>query len=109
MPSRGTCCENDDEEFIKGVADLSRDFAATCRELRDLSSGSQSAFSMSPLVAFSRDSRFVAAAAGDNSVKIWDVTTGRETQTLSGSQGSFLSAAGTSFIAFGADSRTLVT
>src|SRR6267154_534297 len=42
---------------------------ATGRELRNLSSGKQSAMGMSPYLAFSRDSRFVAAAAGDNTVK----------------------------------------
>src|SRR5258705_9677293 len=47
---------------------------ATGRELRDLSSsGTQSALGISPYVAFSRDSRLIAAAAGDNSVRIWDV------------------------------------
>src|SRR5258707_15720272 len=60
---------------------------ATGRELRNLSSGTQSAMGMSPFVAFSRDSHLVAAAAGNNSVKIWDVTSGRELQTLAGSQG----------------------
>ena len=42
---------------------------ATGRELRNLSSGTQSALGMSPFVAFSADSRLVAAAVGDNSVK----------------------------------------
>ena len=57
--------------------------------------------SMSPFVAFSRDSRLIAAAAGDNSVKIWDVVSGRELQTLAGTQGSMTSAiAGIFFIAF---------
>ena len=71
------------------------------RELRNLSSGTQSGTSMSPFVAFSRDSRLVAAAAGDNSVKIWDVISGRELQTLAGTQGSVTSAlAGIFFIAF---------
>jgi WD40 repeat protein len=60
---------------------------ATGRELRNLSSGAQSGMTMSPAVAFSRDSRQVAAAAGDNSVRIWDVTSGRELQRLSGGQG----------------------
>src|SRR5712664_2152723 len=39
---------------------------ATGRELRNLSSGTQSAMGMSPYVAFSRDNRLVAAAAGEN-------------------------------------------
>ena len=37
---------------------------ATGRELRNLSSGKQSAMGMSPFIAFSGDSRLVAAAAG---------------------------------------------
>src|SRR5258705_12883801 len=53
---------------------------ATGRELRNLSSGKQSTMGMSPAIAFSRDSRLIAAAAGENSVKVWDVTTGREVQ-----------------------------
>src|SRR5882724_1276638 len=65
---------------------------ATGRELRNLSSGTQSAMGMSPFVAFSRDSHLVAAAAGNNSVKIWDVTSGRELQTLAGTQGSVMSS-----------------
>lgn len=73
---------------------------ATGRELRNLSSGTQSVIGVSPVIAFSPDSRLVAAAAGDNSVKIWDVTTGREFQTLVGSQGSIASSFGVSFIAF---------
>jgi WD40 repeat protein/uncharacterized caspase-like protein len=78
------------------------------RELRNLSSGTQSGMSMSPFVAFSRDSRLIAAAAGDNSVKIWDVVSGREMQTLAGTQGSMTSAiAGVSFIAFTPDGRVV--
>src|SRR5437016_1668417 len=78
---------------------------ATGRELRNLSSGTQSAMGMSPYVAFSRDSRLVAAAAGDNSVRIWDVTSGRELQTLAGSQGSLASSLGVYFIAFTGDGQ----
>jgi WD40 repeat protein/uncharacterized caspase-like protein len=78
---------------------------ATGRELRDLSSGTQSTMSMAPFVAFSRDSRLVAAAAGNNSVKIWDVVSGRELQTLAGTQGSVMSSFGVYFIAFTADGR----
>jgi WD40 repeat protein len=78
---------------------------ATGRELRDLSSDTQSAMSMAPFVAFSRDNRLIAAAAGNNSVKIWDVTSGKELQTLAGSQGSIMSSLGVYFIAFTADGR----
>ena len=46
---------------------------ATGRELRNLSGGTQSGMTLSPFVAFSRDSRLIAAAAGDNTVKVWDV------------------------------------
>ncbi|MDQ2855992.1 MAG: WD40 repeat domain-containing protein, partial [Acidobacteriota bacterium] len=81
---------------------------ATGRELRNLSSGTQSAAGMSPFIAFSRDGRVIAAAAGDNSVKIWDVITGREVQTLAAQQGSITaSLAGVYFIAFSADSRVV--
>ncbi len=73
---------------------------ATGRELRNLSSGTQSGMAMSSFVAFSPDSRLIAAAAGDNSVKIWDVTSGSELQTLAGSQGSLASSLGVYFIAF---------
>jgi len=78
------------------------------RELRHLSSGTQSAMGMSPFIAFSRDNRLVAAAAGDHSVKIWDVVSGRELQTLAGTQGSMASAiAGVFFIAFTPDGRVV--
>ena len=60
---------------------------------------------MSPYIAFSRDSRLVAAAAGDNSVRIWDVTSGRELQALAGSQGSLASSLGAYFIAFTGDGQ----
>jgi WD40 repeat protein/uncharacterized caspase-like protein len=74
---------------------------ATGRELRNLSSGRQSAIGMSPFIAFSGDSRFVAAAAGENSVKVWDVTSGREVQTLTSGEGGVASAlVGVYFIAF---------
>lgn len=78
---------------------------ATGRELRNLSSGTQSAMAMSPYVAFSRDSRLVAAAAGDNSVRIWEVISGRELKTLAGPQGSFASSIGVYFIAFTGDGQ----
>jgi WD40 repeat protein/uncharacterized caspase-like protein len=81
----------------------------TGRELRNLSSGKQSAMGMSPAIAFSRDSRLVAAAAGENTIKVWDVTSGREVQTLLSSEGGMASTlVGVYFIAFGANDR-LVT
>ena len=82
---------------------------ATGRELRNLSSGRQSAIGMSPFIAFSGDSRFVAAAAGENSVKVWDVTSGREVQTLTSGEGGVASAlVGVHFIAFSSNDQ-LVT
>jgi WD40 repeat protein len=81
---------------------------ATGRELRNLSGGPQSGMSLSPFIAFSRDSRMLATAAGDNTVKIFDVITGREIQTLSSSQGTMASAmSGVYFIAFTADGRVV--
>ncbi|MEO8435518.1 MAG: caspase family protein [Pyrinomonadaceae bacterium] len=81
---------------------------ATGRELRNLSSGTQSAMGMAPFVAFSRDGRLVAAATGNNSVKIWDVTSGRELQTLSGGEGSMAaSLGGIYFIGFTPDGRVV--
>lgn len=73
---------------------------ATGRELRDLSSGTQSVLGMAPFIAFSPDNRLIAAAIGNNSVKLWDVMSGRELQTLAGSQGSMASSLGVNFIAF---------
>ncbi len=81
---------------------------ATGRKLRDLSSSGQSAPGIAPFVAFSRDSRLVAAAAADNTVKVWDVMSGREVQTLAGPQGSMYAAIGVYFIGFAANNQ-LVT
>lgn len=78
---------------------------ATGLELRNLSTGSQSSPGLAPAIAFSRDSRLIAAATGDNSAKIWDVTSGRELQTLAGPQGSFVSAFGIYFLAFAANGQ----
>ena len=79
---------------------------ATGRELRNLSGGPQTGITLSPYVAFSRDSRLIAAAAGDNTVKVWDVITGREVQTLASSQGGIASTIiGVFFIAFTPDGR----
>jgi WD40 repeat protein/uncharacterized caspase-like protein len=81
---------------------------ATGRKLRDLSSSGQSAPGIAPFVAFSRDSRLIAAAAADNSVKVWDVLTGGEVHTLAGPQGSITAAIGVYFIGFAANNQ-LVT
>src|SRR5437868_3936868 len=82
---------------------------ATGRELRDLSTGGQNTISLSPVFAFSPDSRLLAAAGGSNSVKVWDLITGREIQTLAGVQASFMGALGVTYVAFTADGRKLVT
>ena len=81
---------------------------ATGRELRNLSGGGQNTSSMSPVFAFSPDSRLLAAAGGNNSVKVWEVANGREVQTLTGGQASFMNAFGFTYIAFSADGKKLV-
>src|SRR5690349_22393861 len=82
---------------------------ATNRKLRDLSSSGQTTISIAPAIAFSRDSRLIAASGSDNSVTVWDVLSGREVQHLGGSgQGSIMGALGVYFIAFASDNR-LVT
>ena len=81
---------------------------ATNRKLRDLSGGGQSSPGIAPAIAFSRDSRLIAASAGDNSARVWDVMSGRELHTLSGAQGSMMASIGVYFIAFASDNR-LVT
>ena len=78
---------------------------ATGRKLRDLSSSGQNAPGIAPYVAFSRDSRLIAAATADNSVKVWDVMSGRELQTLAGPQGSVVAAVGVYFIGFAANNQ----
>src|SRR5215217_3729683 len=82
---------------------------ATNRKLRDLSSGGQTTVAIAPAIAFSRDSRLIAASGSDNSVTVWDVLSGRELQRLSGSgQGSIMGSLGVFFISFASDNR-LVT
>ena len=81
---------------------------ATNRKLRDLSASGQAAPGLAPFIAFSRDSRLVAVSAADNSVKVWDVNSGKELQTLAGPQGSITAGIGVYFIAFASDNR-LVT
>ena len=82
---------------------------ATGRELRNLSTGGQNTTSLSPVFAFSPDSRLLAVSGGNNSVSVWDVTTGREVQTLAGAGGSFMGAFGVTFVGFSGDGRKLVT
>src|ERR1043165_5276118 len=82
---------------------------ATNRKLRDLSSGGQATIAIAPAIAFSRDSRLIAASGSDNSITVWDVLSGRELQRLAGSgQGSVIGAFGVYFIGFASDNR-LVT
>src|SRR5688572_12318409 len=80
---------------------------ATNRKLRDLSSSGQTAPGLAPSIAFSRDGRLVAASAADNSVKVWDVNSGREVQTLAGPQGTITAAVGVYFIGFASDNRVV--
>ncbi|HEY0727066.1 MAG TPA: hypothetical protein VGD38_03280, partial [Pyrinomonadaceae bacterium] len=81
---------------------------ATNRKLRDLSSSGQSAPFLAPSIAFSRDSRLVAASAADNSVRVWDVNSGREVLSLSGPHGTISAGFGVYFIGFASGNR-LVT
>jgi WD40 repeat protein len=79
---------------------------ATSRKLRDLSSGGQTTFALAPAIAFSRDSRLVAASGSDSSVTVWDVMSGREVAKLAGgAQGTIMGAVGVYFIAFTSDNR----
>src|ERR1044072_2128342 len=82
---------------------------ATGRELRNLSPGGANTSSMSPVFAWSPDSRLLVASGGNNTFIVWDVTSGREVQTLSSATGSFMGAFGVSFAAFSSDGRKLVT
>ncbi|HET9711070.1 MAG TPA: WD40 repeat domain-containing protein, partial [Pyrinomonadaceae bacterium] len=81
---------------------------ATNRKLRDLEGGGQTSMAIAPAIAFSRDSRLVAASAAGNSARVWDVLSGRELYSLAGAQGSIMASAGVSFIAFASNNR-LVT
>lgn len=81
---------------------------ATNRKLRELSSSGQTAPGLAPSIAFSRDGRLLAASAADNSVKVWDVNSGREVLTLTGPQGTISAGFGVYFIGFASDNR-LVT
>ena len=83
---------------------------ATNRKLRDLSTSSQtSSVAMAPSIAFSRDSRIIAASGGDNAVTVWDVLSGRELHKLTGGvQGSMMASIGVYFVGFASNNR-LVT
>src|ERR1044071_8529861 len=82
---------------------------ATNRKLRDLTSSGQITVALAPAIAFSRDSRLIAASGSDNSVTVWDVLSGREVQHRGGRrQRSIMGALGVYFIAFASDNR-LVT
>lgn len=82
---------------------------ATNRKLRDLSSSGQATVALAPAIAFSRDSRFIAASSSDNSVTVWDVLSGRELHRLGGAgHGSIMGSLGVFFIGFASDNR-LVT
>src|ERR1044071_1836227 len=82
---------------------------ATNRKLRDFSSSGQTTVTIAPAIAFSRDSRLIAASGSDNAIPVWDVLSGRELQRLGGSgQGSIMGSFGVYFIGFASDNR-LVT
>src|SRR6185369_4216818 len=79
---------------------------ATNRKLRDLSSSGQTPVAIAPSIAFSRDSRLIAASGSDNSITVWDVLSGREVRRLTTStQGSIMGSLGVYFMAFASDNR----
>jgi WD40 repeat protein/uncharacterized caspase-like protein len=79
---------------------------ATNRKLRDLSTGGQATVAIAPAIAFSRDSRLIAASGSDNSITVWDVLSGRELQrVVGGAQGSIMAPLGVYFIGFASDNR----
>ena len=80
---------------------------ATSRKLREFETGNANANNIAAPIAFSRDNRFIAAAGGDNTTKVWEIATGREVQTLAGPQGSAAAAFGVFFIAFTPDNRVV--
>jgi WD40 repeat protein len=91
--------------------------AKTGNQLRTLvgggTDGTKSAYS--PLsgisaLAFSRDSQLIAAGTRDNSIRVWDVTTGREVQKISQRGGSITATIlGVHSLAFSPDSKRLLT
>src|SRR3954469_19659785 len=54
-------------------------------------------------LSFSADSRFLASAAGDATVRIWDLVEGMEVHTLHGGEGASFSG-----VAFAPDGKTVV-
>src|SRR5215216_7990430 len=82
---------------------------ATNRKLRDFSSSGQTTVTLAPAIAFSRDSRLIAASGSDNSVTVWDVLSGRELQRLGGAaQGSIMGSLGVFFVGFASDNRLVI-
>src|ERR1044071_257464 len=80
---------------------------ATSRKLREFQTGNAAANNLAPPIAFSRDNRFIASAGGDNTTKVWDVSSGREVQTLVGPQGSAAASFGVFFVGFTPDNRVV--
>ena len=88
---------------------------ATGRELRTFigSSGAGNsslvAFTGVSTIAFSHDSRLLAAGGHDGSIKVWDVTNGREVATIAGGQQDARdNLIGVYWLAFSPDGQTLV-
>src|ERR1041384_8131121 len=88
---------------------------ATGRELRTFigSSGAGGstivAFTGVSTVAFSHDNRLLAAGGRDGSIKVWDVTNGREVSNIAGAhQGSTDNELGVYSLAFSPDGQTLI-
>jgi WD40 repeat protein len=88
---------------------------STGRELRTLVGGAGGLFAGMGVggvqaMAFSRDGKLIAASSSDGSIKVWEVSTGRETASMSSGPGEGLdSLTGVYSLAFSGDNRTLVT
>jgi len=81
----------------------------TGRELRALSGHSSGGvvFTGVTAIAFSPDSKLLAAGSADGSVSLWDVQTGNELRFISGASGSLGSMAGALRIEFSPNGRML--